>query len=609
MQAKYIHESINFERGQDPLDAMGIGMNLEIWLTSNGYTVLSDDDVKEKYPRYVSSDFYPGSYIYFIDSLNNFYIFFWWETERGTFKFARLGCNNYYQSIETVKDFSQKTFIKELTKALQRDNPRKRKISESFTRGQDPLDAMNLGKVKERKLKAISDVVGTIASRLEIPALDIEYDKQMYFAAFKYLGHRFYIGLATPELHDNSFPLIEEEYVAGYEESDDYFDSGFNTLKDAEEHLLRKIKEIEDINNNVDESIKFERGNNPLDAMDIGMTPERAWDNIAVGDKFRYDPKGTGNIPGKYIIITGLTKSTYNIDVKYKGWNTAEEMTIGKNSQTNKLGWSISYNFFLEHFRYLGHEDLKESINFERGKNPLDAMDIGSNSKYIYDNLKDGDILIYDPHGKGNIEKQYLIISNIHKINPDDIEFGHAEWKTKQDLLSRKNPKSAGRWEVPYYFFKEHFKYIGNENQFEEIKRKLSESVNFDRGQDPMKAMSVGKHSPAQIKQHIVDIITKLAKEYAYDKKITIDEDSENSEYYNVGFSYKNEHYYYIGLSPDSKTGIVVGDTNLQHPSGNEEDIASVEDAKKKIWNWIDYADEQEDEESYEEEYDQDKDL
>jgi len=155
---------------------------------------------------------------------------------------------------------------------------------------------------------------------------------------------------------------------------------------------------------------EFERGKDPLDAIGIGMRAEMY--------KFLEEHEGTKHMSGKYGTQSEVDSALLVFACKY-GRTDWVKFLLGQNVNVNHwdgapLKWAMikghedivkllkdagAYDIKDDTIRQIRHKyrKLKESINFERGKNPLDAMNIGNVHQRKIDEIRRAaKILIYD---------------------------------------------------------------------------------------------------------------------------------------------------------------------------------------------------------------------
>jgi hypothetical protein len=122
-------------------------------------------------------------------------------------------------------------------------------------------------------------------------------------------------------------------------------------------------------------------------------------------------------------------------------------------------------------------KDTNESINFERGQEPFKAMKIGKEARP----MKEYDIWV-DSHPNSDRK----IINLLNTIGEARFAGGVGFSGARIVIVKTKETKKTIRLLLKYYIDKK----IVNKNI---IENDLDESLNFERGQDPFRAMNVGK--------------------------------------------------------------------------------------------------------------------
>jgi hypothetical protein len=150
---------------------------------------------------------------------------------------------------------------------------------------------------------------------------------------------------------------------------------------------------------------------------------------------------------------------------------------------------------------------VRERLEFERGIDPKKSMNIGKT--HLWNNLKPGDILrikkvtslnifLYVENSSYNIGN-YLIIKDIIP-QEHGIEVSFIFCKNLEEFKKCLKTKDISAYISDGDFF---FTYDDDldllSDTFDflsdiDIKRLLNESINFERGLDPKKAMEIGKH-------------------------------------------------------------------------------------------------------------------
>jgi hypothetical protein len=345
----------------------------------------------------------------------------------------------------------------------------------------------------------------------------------------------------------------------------------------------------------VSENINFERGMDPMTAMDIGM--------------FHFDVEFSGDLEGweesektkakkwhygdvKILSIEGSTDETnaelyinlsdgdyirfisyYSFEPfhsdKYHGKKDCALISI----KSRKLVDSDVFEKYEEElengsiilavmriYENIKNESIKESINFQRGQDPKKAMEIGIPT---WETLQEGDI-IYVPKGVG-IKNDRISESHAHGYFP-----GGTILKVRElDNASTKE------WVLRYIYFssmedyngkneQDRFGYLaGTPKQFREkfklLPRSMNEVQNFERGIDPKEAMEIGdkvltrkiiEETIWELPQdlihqnfNILGLIKKFRGEPILIMKTKSDGDGDGKKYIAMAPDYRSDYY------------------------------------------------------------------
>ena len=236
----------------------------------------------------------------------------------------------------------------------------------------------------------------------------------------------------------------------------------------------------------IKESLNFERGRDPMTAMDIGVAAETYAQQMINMENHLTAKKLASTLPKK-------ARDYYTKN--YKDWlNHTDAMWGNIREKYDQPGGILTdfdiYVLIYKHFREKAIEYKEQLSNllilkesFERGQDPISAMNIGKNL-YIQQTINFFKTLTKDYHcfpldfaphcyylldsennkigalyDRGINKKLYIYFSNIHNIIISD-NFP----KGKKKKIPYKDIKFKSRWEIKEY-------------------------LNFERGQNPMKAM------------------------------------------------------------------------------------------------------------------------
>jgi hypothetical protein len=245
VQPKDLREGLDFERGMDPKEAMGIGLKEEVKRGMNcllknsqsGGGISTINLMGNRNDLWLSIDEY---------SIDN----------EEKFKEIIFGClsSEYFERIEKrpkLKKGSWRTSWYAIIKPKYKSSFRAcfdRNgfiITESinFERGQDPKDAMEIGRVEERKQKVIDEIIKYNAS---------EWTGSSVLAGF--IRGRFSTGTGW------DIPTLEEASMEELQHNLKYLQKWDEIERKQTEQRLKKFNE----------SLDFERGQDPKKAMEIG---------------------------------------------------------------------------------------------------------------------------------------------------------------------------------------------------------------------------------------------------------------------------------------------------------------------------------------------------
>jgi hypothetical protein len=264
----------------------------------------------------------------------------------------------------------------------------------------------------------------------------------------------------------------------------------------------------------VRESLDFERSQNPIDALNIGIKKKiysqlRSFvDNEMIGGtglgdpRFMYSfyPSGEDSFcfygEGGKNYINGLIKK-YGLDQYFDGKGQIEEKTSNRYTIRFKVKKELQHIFeeIPTSFHFI---KMEESLDFERHKEPFDALSLG-----IYDKVKKGLNCLRLSPGIGSIS----IMSNKDEVwlSIDDYN-GNGRFTDylyqclspnyfEGEVEHRDIMKRGGSWRSkfivyvssPYWdAFKAAFDPNGG----------IRESVNFERTGEPLKKLGIGRSTP-----------------------------------------------------------------------------------------------------------------
>ena len=531
---KNVRESLDFERGKDPKEVLGLGVKEKIrqgilgLLNSsrNSTTQISTinllknrEDLWLEISDYGTKDFEDVFYSllspeYFKDDI---------YVKAKPRKFSKSWKNDWKVFIkDEYKDFFKACF----------DNEGYIKESLNFERGMNPKSSMDIGQEKldrdfieetnwELPQDIIQDmftIIGIIRDYKGYPVLCLKTKSDGDGDG------RVYIALSTNYRSD--YYDIPEEAV--------------DDVKYFIDHGNARTLFVESLN--------FERGKDPMDAMEIGRVEERRQKLI---DEI------TEQDPEKWSGSSVLAPYTTIRRPNPRGW----DMSALEDASMEDLQYAVKYirkweaidkKVFRGSLFDGPASTVHEALGFERGINPRYAMDIGKfKSVYLEGRGKCSVLDVkkykdFTPEEEDSLGKWYgssLDRWERQKTMPDymwvkikrietDIA-GDIEW---MDLERFEELKKKGRWLDPSWE-KRHGKWY-----------KIKESINFERGQDPKRSMKIGSIRPINQLKKDYDQIVELIQTGKYlDFQTPFTEEAsdliENNKHFGWGNIHRNFKY------------------------------------------------------------------
>ena len=490
----YVKESLDFERGQDPREAMNIGKHkipkkgefFTAWdrFRKEMTTVQAIQDAETGDDFYEEHDLIDGELSY-----NSVEQPEWWTEaiypDRGSnfaVNFKGKGWEIDNMPLPEEDDDDKLYPINSVKESL------------DFERGQDPKTSMGIGimaNIEEdiEKYDRIQDGVQY--------AKNIEYQFPLGKEIKNLIPERLFGSVGWGNFHLSFHQLTPEEYLPVKKLIDKYYNLLFGT----------------------NESLDFERGIDPKKTLGIGLFSKRVFDSPEEGADFliQYFPQilGVDEIPED--IIEEITRpcphltfkkncpSWYEIEtymMKYislkDGSNTREITRIVKDRLEDEMGYK----------RYRSLKDMKakfvnESLDFERGIDPKESIGIGSSRggetlfNLIFEDAKHSpNVFVYQQrprtYGKydGNwwkdklgekVEKEFKIVLK-QKV---------ALWARKEVLVYLTESEKVWYYDNEFEKYhelkniKDFYKYFNKTN--------LTESLEFERGKDPKESIGIGR--------------------------------------------------------------------------------------------------------------------
>jgi hypothetical protein len=452
-RAKFINESQNFERGQEPIQAMGIGkyrnkqkvLNFFRWVSEDyqlneddpdylGYLNISEDDIQDNNIKEGFIEFVKTYPLYVNDM-----------TSMG------LDTEEFPQLEETV-------FVK-----LERLEE-----AQNFERGTNPIKSMGIG------MKSQSIEIDHLEYRRNEDIIEPQTSDYILSNLQNYI-FGVYIDLKDGEDLEFAGVFTPNYFIKNFSNRFKYYYYNGNYYKLTGGKVL-----------STNESQNFERGGDPLKTMDIGMSSK--YPTIIEG-WWRED----GDIESNKL-------SSYQIKRILKNPKISNIRRIFKKSNKSKIYvWFLSelkkepgyYNLStLKNYPYVYFEDkiyqinpyVTESQNFERGgNNPLNTMGVGIKSQSI--EIKQ--IEFKGGNGRVPEERKDYILNNLQEFK-DKIYFYF-------DLPGFEMGAFTPSWFIKnwsnrfkYYYWNGNYYYITGGRV------KVNESQNFERSGEPISSMDIG---------------------------------------------------------------------------------------------------------------------
>ena len=460
-----IIESLEFERGIDPKKAIGLGKKkFKDRFEAGEYMIANLDRITDaSYPNYEwedieydTADFYNANY----DVIDDLY-YGWWEI---------IGEDNPEWWTHESWGLTQ------LTQALQnavlgkKEEASKIKESFDFERGKDPKVLIGIGKehLKQeifRGLMNLNDFAGVLGIKTGMDKngnlrLLVKYVGDVWRSGQKYwentinqhIGKFVKFDLGNPDSEWFSFKILPQ-YV-------DIF----------EEIFPRKTNE----------SLDFKRGQDPKESMDIGIMKviESLIDEFA--EKHFWRKNDTDRNHGYLEWYKGNRNSIklrWNLEEK-KPLLFLEVLDLKKSMETGRED-------ILKFIKVNGLEtwffsEVYESLEFERGQDPETALGVGI---------------------KGNMDKYFQkyddIVEEIQKTRA--IGQQHNFVDEIMPLIPKRIYQKFGWGNIHYAFKDMNLKeYLPIRKVVDKYYNLLFESINFKRGQDPIKSIGIGLKDSAK---------------------------------------------------------------------------------------------------------------
>ena len=486
-----VKENINFERGGDPKKAMGIGMDAVtyrpteiVWGSTKNIKEYNNDIADYKIKEILSS---PSK---FVKEDPRMVLLKRWDSKGLTrslsLRYLRSSSSKYKYIYWEGKYYPIHLPLEE---------------SINFERGQDPKSAMGIGvqgifleKLNNLLLKDRDDIntifniiiypegvaitYATLYSSMEISYLRRDLKEMGLDLYLKIYASKNKIEKPTVLGRETFFPF-REEYIGIFEK---------RKLFLSESSVMRIV-----------ESLNFERGIDSKEKMGIGRSsfpfdPAKFYNNIKfkneIDQSFSYDDQYIFYIEGEEFVSDDNFRYGFaikkNNDNPAKGflhlWNVSKQFL---NTRKVNIKWNDDINDLILKLRDEALQELNESLDFERGIDPKESMEIGMEGRlkawlrqnYRIVSATDEVALQYAVLGERLDFVKYLIQDKGVEI---PVKIMNLAFTNKVDdeivliLITKGDPER-----IEYIRSKSKGKYI-------------RESLEFERGQDPKSAMGIG---------------------------------------------------------------------------------------------------------------------
>jgi hypothetical protein len=451
MRAKFIKESLDFERGQDPKRSMGIGNEAHRVASELGIDMAElrslwgiigylepemetgeDAPDKDDFAAHVwmiADD--PGSWG--VEKDSHFYEVIEWANHNvdDAWKIFNLDHNEVYEIHE----------------------------SRSFKRGRDPKHSIGIGKIASSPV-----IVGeNTFFKNQNKKLSEDEIKRILRNPTKSKEENIAFNVMYPGEESPRFFFLK-----------DLLNSNETFVYDGELYDFSEYYKMK-------ESYNFERGKDPKSAMDIGMEPR----TFHVGS-VRYNRGSTTYLDKKLAkrVLRGEDTIYQNYFVNAPGHDNTKGFYIEELQDSKNPYFYIEYDG--EIYPVIGK--INESVSFERGKDPKDSLKIGLKSRaFPIESVYSGAQWV-----KG--EELKLFLESVLNSNMG----GFPEYA--QSVRFKKDPNLktliSEIWHI-YELINMGFSGIlWNDIFVPFYKPDLKENLEFERGQDPKKAMGIGRVRP-----------------------------------------------------------------------------------------------------------------
>jgi len=417
----------------------------------------------------------------------------------------------------------------------------------SFQRGIDPKDSMNIGGYRDLDQKFDDLVNPRSGSERE--------EENLQWSVY---------GATEAYVNDIDFKLARElkyRIVLGENPNKVCLDILGKLTSDDKQYRIDKIKKIIHLSTkrngsdkwDLKESLNFQRGQDPKQAMDIGLFAKInkiTSSDLELLKVYTGEGQGKGTIDEEFFHDVYESSASYEEYLKrvkevYKllepyeylfgdnfGEDMKKEMKEYVNSYLKNPKYNYAYNcdimeegdfdvFFCEielpSAELLGKKKIKESMDFERGVEPKQTLGIGVKEKIrqgligLLHSSRDLNPINHTQISTINLlenrDQSWLEISDYGTKNFEDVFDSFLSPEYFKELYIKAKPKKYSKsWRNEWKAiikdeYREFFKDCFDPEGF------IKESVNFERGQNPMDSMEIGRVEDRR--QELIDWITE----------------------------------------------------------------------------------------------------
>ena len=558
-----IRENINFERGSDPKSVMDLGVISKI------KKILNDFNYRTEYVRYSGIiDGTPYQSNLPNEGSDDVWIYIHYQNNGNKEQFEKD--TEWAEKFIDYRSFIRGTHERWPTgyarinteyKELFLNAQKNLRESLDFERGQDPKKSLRIGTYHliPQIIEKFEESEFELSQRGEVLDLILNYELSpdhfhnpagypKYDWEFVYLSRDFevailyMIDLRNSEIlrkMEVSNPGIDVEYIDKqnwkitsmspdkiYEEINQ--DYALIDIADAAEYLwnaYQKQTEEESLDNEeILESVNFERGMDPKHAMELGSKE-------ALIKKICQLPVGF------------IDRSDHPDTSKFWNYNHSD----GREWNPHKISDFVSLETLIDVYYEItkGNPELREGLDFERGIDPKQSMGIGLQKQIIK-----GLWGLTQERGTGSInimqnrDSVWLKVDDYNADADTFIKNVHKNFGEEffSDIEQRNILKRGGSWRCTFYLivkpkYWKAFKGAFTSEGF------IKESINFERGMDPKTSMKIGGIRPIDQLKKDYDRIVELIQTQKYlDFQVPFTGEADDLIEVNIHFGWGNIH-------------------------------------------------------------------